>query len=217
MRKLLLIIGFLGLNLSLKAHNAQISTLSVVQNEDKKWRLIVSSGLSAFEFELRNKFPTLDLNTLKLNDFQKLFLANIKENISIEANGGNAIELINGSIKIGHQTDARFDLSGMPDELEEFSISNQSFSTLTDHHYVINIITKKGSSQNFVLEKNNNFELALASENDTWKVAEKHDTGFYIAIASSTLSLLIIIIVMILKKNKAKKRLKFDVQGSAEN
>jgi len=189
MKKILLIISFLVINLSLKAHNAQISTLSIIQNGDKKWSLIVSSGLSAFEFELRNKFPTLDLNKLKLNDFQKLFLANIKENISIKANGGNSIELINGSIKIGHETDAKFDLSGMPDDLEAFSMTNHSFSTLTDHHCVMNIITKNGISQNFVLEKNNNFELSIDLKNGVWHTSEGFGISFYILISAISLFL----------------------------
>ncbi len=202
MKKILLIISFLAINLSLKAHNAQISTLSIIQNEDKKWSLVVSSGLSAFEFELRNKFPTLDLNKLKLNDFQKLFLANIKENISIKANGKNEIELINGSIKIGHQTDARFDLSGMPEDLEKFSMINHSFSTLTDHHCVMNIITKNGVSQNFVFEKNNKFELSMVSKNGVWHISEGFGPSFYVLISVISLFLFGILFIVLKKRIK---------------
>ena len=204
MKKLLLIISFISYSLSIQAHNGQISTISIIQNEDKKWSLMISSGVNTFEYELRNKFPNLNLNTLKINDFQKLFLANLKENISINTDEGNDIELINGSIKIGHQTDARFNLKGMPEKLEGLSIQNQSFSTINDHYCVINIITKKGSSQNFLLKKGNKFKISLTSENGIWKESESHGIGFYALLSTITVFLISIIFIILRKKSNNK-------------
>jgi hypothetical protein len=165
MRKIT-IIALLFLNsLGLYAHNAQISTVALVQGKDSKWHLIISASLSAFQYELKNSDANINLDGLNADKFQAMILKHLREKIKIEANGQYAT-LKNARVILGHQTDINFEVTDMPENLQTIDFQQLGFSTLRDHFCVLKIITKNGNENSFMLQKDNNYNVSLATENN---------------------------------------------------
>lgn len=147
------------------AHNAQISTIALVQSKDSKWHLILSASLTAFQYEINNSNPSINLDSLNAEKFQRAILEHLRQKIDIKANGNHAT-LKNARVILGHQTDINFEVTDMPENLQTVDFQQLGFATLRDHYCVLKIITKRGNESSFMLQKDNNYSVALIEENN---------------------------------------------------
>jgi hypothetical protein len=180
----------------LKAHNPQISTIAIVQEKDNKWVMIVSSSFTAYEFEIKNSYPTMKMDSLNTETFQKLLLKHFREKIKIEANGVGTIQLKNGKIILGHQTDVRFDIMGMPEILKSLDLQHLGFGTLRDHYCILKIITREHNSQNFILQKENNFSMSLEINNSGFAERPKINFKNWIVLGIVCIAILSLLFVL---------------------
>ncbi|QMW05179.1 hypothetical protein [Spirosoma foliorum] len=164
MKKLLFISLFMYMPISLLAHNPQISTLVLVQNEHKQWNLIIGSSLTAFQYALQNKGLLNPSDTIQAARFQKLILDYLRENIQLSSNGDQRITLKNGMMILNHQTDVRYDLPEMPQQLQTLIIRQQSFASLKNHYCLLKISPYGGTSSSFILQPDNDFTISLQLE-----------------------------------------------------
>jgi hypothetical protein len=164
------------------AHSPQISTVALVQSEGNKWHLIVSGSLGAYEIELKNNNTNLVLEGLKANEFQRMFIEHLFKKIKITANGEHQGVLKNAKIILGHQTDINFEVDGMPEKLTSLYIEQSGFETLRDHYCILKVITLAKESQNFMLQKNNDYSITLEYKNNifTEKLSQKNDNWLFI-------------------------------------
>lgn len=146
------------------AHNAQISTIALVQSKDSKWHLILSASLTAFQYEIKNSNPSINLDSLNAEKFQRIILEHLRQKIDIKANGHQAT-LKNARVILGHQTDINFEVTNMSENLQSIDFQQLGFSTLRDHYCVLKIITKNGKENSFMLQKDNNYSVSLLAEN----------------------------------------------------
>lgn len=147
------------------AHNAQISTIALVQSKDSKWHLILSASLTAFQYEIKNSNTSINLDSLKAEKFQRAILEHLRQKIDIKANGNHAT-LKNARVILGHQTDINFEVTDMPENLQTVDFQQLGFATLRDHYCVLKIITKMGNESSFMLQKDNNYSVALVEESN---------------------------------------------------
>ncbi|MEZ0487297.1 hypothetical protein [Fibrella aquatica] len=147
------------------AHSPLLSTVAVTKSKDNTWSLHISASLSAFQFELKNRYPALQIDSLTGDDFQRLVLQHLKETVTIGANSNDAIELKNGMIKLGHQTDIRFEIVGMPAQLQQLEVRHLGFGTLTGHYCVFTMVMPETGRTNFILQQDNQFTVDLAVDN----------------------------------------------------
>jgi len=200
MRKTTIIAIFLLNSLSSFAHNAQISTVALAQGKDNKWHMVMSASLSAFQFELKNSDPSINLESLNADKFQAMILKHLREKIHIEANGQFGT-LKNARVILGHQTDINFEVTEMPENLQTIDFQQLGFSTLRDHYCVLKIITKNGKANSFMLQKENNYSVSLESENNIL-VETVNQNGSNILIYSFLFLILIILIALYIKTKK---------------
>lgn len=165
MKKLSIILLICLHSMSIFAHNAQISTIALVQSKDSKWHLILSASLTAFQYEIKNSNPSINLDSLNAEKFQLVILEHLRQKIDIEANGHQAT-LKNARVILGHQTDINFEVIDMPENLQTIDFQQLGFSTLRDHYCVLKIITKNGNESSFMLQKDNNYSVSLVAENN---------------------------------------------------
>lgn len=165
MKKISIILLICLHSMSIFAHNAQISTIALVQSKDNKWHLILSASLSAFQYEIKNSNPTINLDSLNAEKFQRIILEHLRQKIDIKANGHHAA-LKNARVILGHQTDVNFEVTDMPENLQTIDFQQLGFSTLRDHYCVLKIITKNGNENSFMLQKDNNYSVSLVAENN---------------------------------------------------
>lgn len=165
MKKISIILLICLHSVGIFAHNAQISTIALVQSKDSKWHLILSASLSAFQYEIKNSNLSINLDSLNAEKFQRIILEHLREKIKIEANGHHAT-LKNARVILGHQTDINFEVTDMPENLQSIDFQQLGFSTLRDHYCVLKIITKNGNENSFMLQKDNNYSVSLVAENN---------------------------------------------------
>lgn len=200
MRKITIIALIFLNSLGLYAHNAQISTVALVQGKDKKWHMIISASLSAFQYELKNSDQSINLEGLNADKFQNLILKHLREKVEIEANGQRGM-LRNARVILGHQTDINFEVTNMPENLQNIDFQQLGFSTLRDHFCIFKIITINGNANSFMLQKENNYSVSLASENNIL-VEKVNQNNSNILIYSFLFLCLGILIVMYFKTKK---------------
>lgn len=149
----------------LYAHNAQLSTVALVQGKDSKWHLILSASLTAYQIELKNNIPSLNLDSLNADRFQDLLLKHLRSKIKIVANGDYQGILENGRVILGHQTDINFEVSGMPQKLQLLDFQQLGFETLIDHYCIFKIISLENEPGSFILQKDNKYNVVLKETN----------------------------------------------------
>jgi hypothetical protein len=166
MKKILLTIVFIITTYVLGAHSPQLSTVTLTQSEGNKWNLIIGSSLSAFQYELRNSYPKQKTDSMNPVQFQKAVLQHLRQNIRIIPNGQEAVSLKNGMVILGHQTDVKFDLVGMPKELTSLDFTDAGFATLRDHYCLLKIIINRRDSGSFILHNDNKYFISALLKNN---------------------------------------------------
>lgn len=165
MKKISIILLICLHSVGIFAHNAQISTIALVQSKDSKWHLILSASLIAFQYEIKNSNPSINLDSLNAEKFQRVILEHLRQKIDIKANGNHAT-LKNARVILGHQTDINFEVTDMPKNLQTVDFQQLGFATLRDYYCVLKIITKRGNESSFMLQKDNNYSVTLIEENN---------------------------------------------------
>lgn len=133
------------------SHSSQLSTFALVKDEKGLWTAHVSASLSAFQAVLADQ---------KINspeEFQKSLIQWARKSIHISEGLLNPILLEQGSVYLGHQTDVKFTLKGMPSKVESFSIENQILQQLSGHAMVFKVIYPASESNQVVLTSSNDF------------------------------------------------------------
>lgn len=198
MRKLILLSLFLLGSLLSFAHNPQISSVALVQSQGNKWHLIVSCSLGAYEIELKNNHPNLALDRMNANEFQEMFIEHLMAKINITANKEYKGILKNAKVILGHQTDVNFEVSGLPEKLTNLQIEQSGFSTLKDHYCILKVITLAKESQNFILEKNNDYSITLDYSNNVFTEKQGKKSNYWLLVFPILIAL--ILIYLLIKK-----------------
>ncbi len=168
MKKLLFIVIFWINAVILYAHSPQISTITLTQSKDNKWNLIIGSSLSAFQYELKNSYPSQHTDSLNVDKFQMLVIEHLKKNITINANDKKTAILESGMIILGHQTDIRFDVTGMPEKLVFLDLKQLGFGTLKNHYCILTVIIKGNKVGSFILQTDNNYSVFLQQKGNAF-------------------------------------------------
>lgn len=154
---LALLFGFIAH--SVTAHQADISSTVLAEQEEGHWVLQIRTSLTAFEYEIENNFGKSSYATPE--EFQELVLKHIKENISINIDQESEVFLENGRVALGHETNVVFEVSGMPLEFDKLEFANSSFKNINRNQSAL-IVLKKGLKQSqFVLNNKNEHSVQL--------------------------------------------------------
>jgi hypothetical protein len=164
MKKIIGIIILLVLVNSASAHNPQVSSMSIIQNENKKWTVFITAPLSTCQLAIHDNFPNLLLDSINPYKLQDLILNMVKKSISI--NNNKNFKLINDKIQLAHETMVYFELQHdqpnfMPDKVEF-----KAFSKLSDHFTVLKIIAYGGKEMNYILSSENGFNYPAINKKE---------------------------------------------------
>lgn len=171
MRKYLFI--FLLIPLFMEGHSPQISTLAIVKDKDAHWTLHISASLSAFQYALENKSNMTNMA------FQKELIESLKKSIQIKNGIFNSIQLKDGQCHLGHQTDVRFSLMNMPNDLENISIKLLFFEHIYNHYVVFKVIDSEKESNQYILNSGNDFTANVKKNQQTIMIQAPSNFSFY--------------------------------------
>jgi hypothetical protein len=167
------------------AHNPQVSTISIIQNENKKWSVFITAPLYTCQLAIKEKYPQMNMDSIRPSEMQKLILDLVKSNLKI--NGDAVLKLTNDKVQLAHETTIFFDINN--DHLLPTEISFTAFSQLYNHFTLLKIVSKTEKEITYILNTENKFLFS--------KINETRSTPFYMYLLIIPIS---IILFFLLKK-----------------
>lgn len=167
------------------AHNPQVSTISIIQNENKKWSVFITAPLYTCQLAIKEKYPQMNMDSIRPSEMQKLILDLVKSNLKI--NGDAVLKLTNDKVQLAHETTIFFDINN--DHLLPTEISFTAFSQLYNHFTLLKIVSKTEKEITYILNTENKFLFP--------KINETRSTPFYMYLLIIPIS---IILFFLLKK-----------------
>ena len=167
------------------SHNPQVSTISIIQNENKKWSVFVTAPLYTCQLAIKEKYPEMNMASIRPSEMQKLMLDLVKSNLKI--NGDAVLKLTNDKVQLAHETTIFFDINN--DHLLPTEISFTAFSQLYNHFTLLKIVSKTEKEITYILNTDNKFLFP--------KKNETRSTPFYMYLLIIPIS---IILFFLLKK-----------------
>lgn len=164
---------FLGLTLflitwSVQAHQTEISSTMLVEQDNKTWVVQIRSALAAFDQTIQANYPKYE----SAEEFQALVLQHIKDNLQITFNEQDEITLENGVVKLGHETSVVFEVVGVPENIESVYVKNSSFQSINRNQSALILLKKGFKKKQFTISKQNNYALQLKAANNQFTPVE---------------------------------------------
>ena len=182
------------------AHNPQVSTISIIQQENKKWSVFITAPLSTFQMAIVANFPTLNIDSLDVYAIQNIIPDLLRNNLII--NESENINLINKKIQVAHETTIYFELS---DTSSIRQIKFTTFSKLTDHFTLFKIVPLNKKEITYILNSDNNYVFQLNQSDNKIKI------NYSIVFEYLLVALFILpIFYFMIKKFNNKRRKKLD-------
>jgi hypothetical protein len=195
--------ALLALPIITSAHQPEITSTMLVENEKGEWILRITCSASALEYEVKKTFGEDSYKTKA--EFEKLALTLIKNNVSLSANENETLSLNSETIKIGHESQILFKVANMPKELNSITVRNSSFEDI-HHHQGALIVLKNGfQKKQFLLTNENDHTLKLTSDSGKWIVTENSSLDFNFLLKLIGISFAILLIAFISTKSYKKR------------
>lgn len=136
------------------AHNPSQSSLTFSIYAQTGF-LELSLAQYGIEQALVKKYPDLDLKVIEQKDFKELLVEYLKETIMISANG-QPLKIGRGVIKLGnHQTDLKFQVDNIPEELNMIEVDAHCFHENKNHQNFFTLIYKDLNARDKLSQENN--------------------------------------------------------------
>lgn len=152
MRKIQLLLILLFLCKITFAHNPQVSTISIIQQQDKKWSVFITAPLYTCQLAIAANFPKSKIESLNVLETQDLISALVKNNLII--NGIGNIKLTNTKIQVAHETTIYFDIA---DTIKINKVDFKAFDKLREHFTLLKIVPLNGTEITYILNNDNKF------------------------------------------------------------
>ena len=156
------------------AHSPDLSNLMIYEQNGKCF-LLIKSSLTAFAGEVDFHFKKNAYKTPE--EFEQLVIKHFNKSCLIVING-DAIELSNTQVKLGHETTLFAELINPPQKIESYHIRNTFFKDMPSNQCELVLTTKDLPQKQFIFNNENNQEVNLRVENKQW-VVEKAATSIF--------------------------------------
>ncbi|WP_020566663.1 DUF6702 family protein [Neolewinella persica] len=170
MKKLIILLAILS-SCGLYAHQADISSTMLVEQEEGNWQLIVATSLTAFEYEVETHFGKDAYTTPQ--GFEELVLRHMLNTISIRFNDGEEATLTSGRVALGHETTVAFTVRGIPENIHQVEVTNTAFADIHRNQSALVVLKKDVTKKQFMLGADNNHKVRLALDNNTLREVQQ--------------------------------------------
>ncbi|MGY8913849.1 MAG: DUF6702 family protein [Flavobacteriales bacterium] len=177
MYKRIVFISLLLVSIATKAHQADVSTTMLVERENNTWVLQISASLTAFQHEVRTHFSETPYKSTE--EFQKMVLEHIKNNLQISFNNGTPISFGNGIVKLGHETKVVFEVFDIPSDINSVLVKNSAFKDIHKNQSALMLFKKGFSKKHFVLNNSNNHTLVLEVRDHEFVEVGQNEAGLF--------------------------------------
>ncbi|MGB5553380.1 MAG: hypothetical protein WBM83_01890 [Flavobacteriaceae bacterium] len=158
------------------AHNPDASTTMLVEKENNSWVLQITASLTAFQQEIRTHFAETPYKTPE--EFQKMVLEHIKNNLEISFNDGEIISLSQGMVKLGHETKVVYEVHGIPSDIQTVRIKNTTFKDISRNQNAFMLFKEGFTKEQFILNNANNHAMTLEVNGNKFVEVGPSKAGF---------------------------------------
>lgn len=167
MKYLVLVIVFFFSTILVRAHQPDISTVMIVQKDDGSWIVQIRAALTAFQQEVRKHYAETPYKTPE--EFKAMVINHLQKNLSVETIDSQPINLENGNVTLGHETNVYFELEGLPTDFEKLMVENTSFSDIFKSKTAFIILKQNFEKKQVMLDENNQFSTMLITHGNRFE------------------------------------------------
>ncbi|EOR95879.1 hypothetical protein ADIARSV_0941 [Arcticibacter svalbardensis MN12-7] len=188
---------------SVSAHNPDISSLMIYE-QNGKTILLIKSSLTAFEGEVDYIYGKDAYKTPE--EFRQLVIKLFKEKCSIEING-ETIQFNNTQIQLGHETNLFSELVNIPKDINSLHLKNALFKDMSNN-LCETILNLNGIPlKQYILNKDNQQEATFKVEDHKWEIVKTSKPFYQNPIILLGLAALLIGAIIAFVRIKKKKTL----------
>ncbi len=172
---------------NLKAHQPDLSSTMLIEQEDNTWILQIRAALTAFEYEVAAQFPDKTYTSPK--EFQDLVIEHVQKNLTVRFNGQDSMELLKPYVKLGHETNVLFEIKNAPETINSIFVQNSSFGDIKRNQSALVVFKEGFTKEQFVLNNANSHSADLMIKGNKFVSKSKTALG---SLHSSGRSLIVI-------------------------
>jgi hypothetical protein len=167
MKKNIMWILLLFNSVFLFAHQSDLSTVLISQDQNGKCFLQIYSSLNAFEGEIDYKYSKNAYKTPE--EFRGLVIDHFKKNVLFICNEKDTLKFGKPIVLLGHETKLVVEVFGFPENSKSMYFKNTMFMN-TPHNQSSLMIVKKGLPQQlYILNNENKQQINLVLKNGKWE------------------------------------------------
>ena len=167
MKKNIIWVLLLFNSISILAHQSDLSTVMISQDEKGKCFLQIYSSLTAFEGEIDYKYSKNAYKTPE--EFKALVIEHFKKNVLFICNEKDTIKFGKPIVLLGHETKLVVEVFGFPENSRSMYFKNAFFMNTPNNQSSLIILKKGLPNQLFVLNNGNKQQIDLVLENGKWE------------------------------------------------
>ncbi len=192
------------MSFSLKAHQPDISSTMLVEQENGDWLFQITAPLTAFQQEVWYVHGKESYSTPE--EFNAFVLELVKNNVSVTFNKQEPSTLKAGQVFLGHETKVLFSISKNNNALQFLTIKNASFKNIHKSKSSV-IILKKGYEKHiFTLSQDNHHVVNLKVKDTSFiEVAPSSFIEKYAIWLSVGLAILLSVVWFAIKRQKTQQ------------
>ena len=161
---------------NLFAHQPDLSNIIISKTGNGQVILQINSSLTAFQQEVN--FLNGPGAYKSPEEFQELVIKHFNTSFSMVVNGENTLQLKNPQVFLGHETKLVAEIIGLPETINAIQLKNELFKDIYHNQSIVIFLLDSFPKTKYTLEPDNNHEINIALENDTWKTIKVENAGF---------------------------------------
>lgn len=153
------------------AHQPDISSTMLIQKPDKSWVLQIRAALTAFEYSIREEYG--EESFVSPNEFKALVKELVKANTQLNTTDQLKVALDTGYVKLGHESNAIFKVTGLPSDFETITVRNTIFEHISRNQSAFIVLKEGMSKTQFILDNGNDHTASLKVVGDEFELVQK--------------------------------------------
>ena len=164
------------------AHQPDLSTMMLYQDEHGRSFLQIYGALTAFEGEIDYIYSEKSYKTPE--QFKQLVLKHFKKNVFFIVNSNDTLRLERPQVILGHETKVVCEVFGFPKKINELMIKNTMFIDIPNNQSLVILLQKGFPVQEFKLNNSNQQQVNLKLTNGNWELVnlDQYKFNFWIVI-----------------------------------
>ena len=187
------------------AHQPDLSTMMLYQDEQGRSYLQIYGALTAFEGEIDYIYSEKSYKTPE--QFKQLVLKHFKKNVFFIINSNDTLRLERPQVILGHETKVVCEVFGFPKKINELMIKNSMFIDIPNNQSLVILLQKGLPVQQFKLNNSNQQQVNLKLTNGNWELVNLDQYKFNYWVVIIVISL-VFLGSFILYKKRFKKAVK---------